>query len=79
MTVEEATLLLRLNALFGAIFIGALIATVVMLLRRNISDLFMSRSLYCMIVALIVLIVMCFIIYSYDIDLYCAKQTVEFQ
>ena len=79
MTVEEATLLLRLNALFGAIFIGALIATVVMLLRRNISDLFMSRSLYCMIVALIVLIVMCFIIHSYDLELYLDQQTVPFQ
>ena len=79
MTVEEANLLLRLNALFGAIFIGALIATVVMLLRRNISDLFMSRSLYCMIVALIVTIVMCFIIHSYDLELYLDQQTVPFQ
>ena len=68
-----------MNILFISTYICAFIATVVMLLRRNISDRFMSRSLYCMIVALIVTIVMCFIIYSYDIDLYCAKQTVEFQ
>jgi len=59
-----------MNAVFGGIFFLGLIATVVFLVKRDIHDLFMSRSLYCMIGALLVTIVMCFIITSYETDLY---------
>jgi len=77
--LKYASRLLKMNAIFGAIYIFALLFTIVILVKRNISDLFMSHSLYCMMVALCVTIVMCFIITSYDTDLYLDKQTVPFQ
>ena len=79
MTPEEAKILLTMNAIVGGLFVLCLIATILMLVRRNISDLFMSRSLYCMIGALLVTIVMCFIMSSYKPELFLDKQTVPFQ
>ena len=70
LTTTEARSLLIINAVFGGIFFLGLIATVMMIVKREINDLFMSRSLYCMVGALIVTIVMCLIITSYDTEVY---------
>lgn len=71
--------MLIMNAVFGGFFVLGLITTIHMLVKRNISDLFMSRSLYCMIGALMVTIVMCFIMTSYNPELFLDEQTVPFQ
>ena len=69
-TEEEAKILLRMNAVFGSFFVVGLIATFYMLYKRNISDLFIRRSLYCMIGALLVTIIACFIMTSYEPQLF---------
>ena len=77
-TKQQASTLLTMNAVFGSIFAIALIATITMLVRRDISDPFMSRSIYCLVFALSLAIVMCFMITSYQPGLYVLKSTIPF-
>ena len=64
--VEKATILLTVNFIFGAIFVFGMVATIVMMVRRDINDLFLNYAMYCMILALALSSVMCFIVTSYD-------------
>ena len=65
-TKQQASTLLTMNAVFGTIFAIALIATITMLVRRDISDKLMSLSMYSLVVALSLAIIMCFIMTSYQ-------------
>lgn len=76
---EQCQTLLRMSAVFGCFFVISLGATVYMLWKRNISDLFIRRSLYCMIGALTVTIIMCFIMTSYYPEEFLDIQSVPFQ
>ena len=68
-----------MNAIFGCIFLLSLIVTIVMMVRRKIDDLFLRFAMYAMVLALALSIVMCFIITSYNAELYMAEQTVAWQ
>ena len=78
-TEEAARTLLAMNAAFGTFFLISLILTVFVLVRREINDLFMSRSMIFMVIAQILCIIACFIITSYNPDQYLDEQTVPFQ
>ena len=77
--MEKATILLTVNFIFGAIFIVGMIITIVMMVRRDINDLFINYAMYCMILALALSAVMCFIVTSYDTEQYIDDQTVAWQ
>ena len=64
--VQKATILLTVNFIFGAIFVIGMIMTIVMMVRRDINDLFLRYAMYCMILALALSSVMCFRVTSYD-------------
>ena len=68
-----------MNAIFGCIFLLSLIVTITMMVRRKIDDLFLRFAMYAMILALALSIVMCFIITSYNPELYMDEQTVAWQ
>mmetsp|Transcript_4190 Transcript_4190/g.5173 ORF Transcript_4190/g.5173 Transcript_4190/m.5173 type:complete len:100 (+) Transcript_4190:163-462(+) len=68
-----------MNAVFGAVFLVGLITTVAMIVRREINDLFMSQSMIFMVLAQALSIIACFIITSYNPELYLDEQTVPFQ
>ena len=79
MTDKEATVLLSVNAIFGSLFVIAWCATIAMIVRREINDLFLRYALICLIVALALSAVMCFIITSYTSQSYLNEQTIPFQ
>ena len=62
---DEAAALLTANALFGSLFIICFFATIMMVVRRKIDDLFLKYALVCLIVALGLSAIMCFVITSY--------------
>ena len=70
---------MNLNFIFGAIFVIGMIMTIVMMKRRDINDLFLKYAMYCMILALALSSVMCFIATSYDPEDYMDEQTVAWQ
>ena len=78
-TEDEVNTFLIMNAIFGFIFVFGMFGTIMMILQRDINDLFMSRSLYCMIGALTVTIGMCFYIWNQEPDIFLNKQTETIQ
>ena len=68
--IDKANVLFTVNAIFGGLFAIGMIATIVMMIRREINDLFLRYAMYCMILALAISSCMCFIVTSYDVDLY---------
>ena len=77
--LKKATVLLTMNAIFGSIFFLSLVVTIVMMIRRKIDDLFLRYAMYAMVLALALSICMCFIITSYNAELYMDEQTVAWQ
>lgn len=78
---KQTDVLLTMNAIFGIVFFVSLGVTIWMMICRKIDDLFMKYAMYCMVLALLLSIVMCFIITSYNMDmsLYLADQTIAWQ
>ena len=78
---KSADMLLTMNAIFGIVFFISLGVTIWMMICRKIDDHFMKYAMYCMVLALALSIVMCFIIASYNMDmsLYLADQTIAWQ
>ena len=78
---KQADVLLTMNAIFGIVFFVSLGVTIWMMICRKIDDLFMKYAMYCMVLALVLSIIMCFIITSYNMDmsLYLAEQTIAWQ
>ncbi len=62
-----------MNAIFGGIFIIGFVATIVIMVRREIEDFFMKRALYYMLLALMITIGVCFTIVSYEAKEYCLE------
>ena len=67
---EKYLVLLSLNAIFGGLFLVALALTIVLKARREINDLFLRYALYCLMVALALSSLMCFIVASYHAERY---------
>ncbi len=76
MTELEAGTFIALNALFGGLFVIGLIATISIMVRREIEDLFLKWSLIFMLLAQVVTICVCFTIFSYEVKEYLLEQTV---
>ena len=68
-----------MNLIFGAIFAIGMIMTIVMMVRRDINDLFLKYAVYCMILALALSSVMCFIATSEDPEEFVSEMKVAWQ
>jgi len=79
LTTEEAKNLIAANAIFGSLFSMFLCATIAMIIRRQIEDLFIKYALVCLIFALFLSTIMCFIISTYKSYDYINEQSVPFQ
>ena len=66
MTEEQTKAFLTVNALFGSLFILCFFGTIAIIIRRDIQDLFLKYALACLIVALGLSSIMCFILTSYS-------------
>ena len=75
----EAATLITMNGVFGGLFVVGLIVTTVLIVRREINDLFLRYSLLCLILAMALSSIMCFVISSYKSYEYIDNQTVPFQ
>ena len=63
---RECQVLLTTNAIFGTVFVLGMAMTIMMMVRREINDLFLKYAMYCQILALALSATMCFIITSYN-------------
>ena len=79
LTTEEAKNLIAANAIFGSLFSMVFCATIAMIIRRKIEDLFIKYALVCLIIALFLSTIMCFIISTYKSYDYINEQSVPFQ
>ena len=79
LTTEEAKNLIAANAIFGSLFSMFFCATIAMIIRRKIEDLFIKYALVCLIIALFLSTIMCFIISTYKSYDYINEQSVPFQ
>ena len=67
---------ITVSAICGTLFIGCMIAAIIVFMRRQIDDLFMKYAMRNLIVALFLTTIMCFIITSYSSTQYLNDQTV---
>jgi uncharacterized membrane protein len=78
MTELEASFFIKSNAVFGFLFFAGLVATIFVMVRREIEDLFLKWALYFMLLAQAITICVCFTVFSYSVEQYCTEQTVPF-
>ena len=79
MTHQQANVFFTMNALFGSLFVICFASTIAVIIRREISDIFLKLAMACMIVALALSAIMCFILASYESEEYLTEQSVPFQ
>ena len=57
---SQVIALITANAIFGSIFLIGFGATIMMIVRREINDLFLKYALVCLIIALALTTIVCF-------------------
>ena len=79
LTTAEANYIIVANAILAGIFSILFCATVRIMIGRKIDDLFIKYALWCLIIALLLSTIMCFIISTYKSYDYINEQSVPFQ